>query len=326
MTRPLRIQYEGAVYHVTCRGNERRAIFKDDADRKTFLDILRKSLDIHKVRLYSYVLMKNHFHMLVETPLGNLGEYMRHFNISYTGYYNRRHRRVGHLYQGRYKSIIVDRDEYLSELSQYIHLNPVRIRAKKNMPDEEKAEYLKNYRWSSLPGYLISRKQEPFVDYSLVLSEYGGNSTAGRRAYRKRILINIAEGLEVKDKIIGQSILGGDDFIEWIKETFIKGKKDRESPALRQLKQYRTRDEIMGVIEKETGKSFEKIKESKGSQRQIAMDMLYRTGGLKGTEIGELLGVDYSTVSQGRKRLREKMERDRKLRGLVHRIEEKLSF
>ncbi|MEE9523242.1 MAG: transposase [Thermodesulfovibrionales bacterium] len=326
MSRPLRIQYEGAVYHITCRGNERRDIFRDETDRKTFLDILAKSLHIYNVTLYSYALMKNHFHLLVETPRGNLGEFMRHFNITYTGYYNRIHRRAGHLYQGRYKSIVVDREEYLSKLSRYIHLNPIRIRAMKNRPDEEKAEYLKNYRWSSLTGYLSIRKKGPLVDYEMVLGEYGGDNTSGRRAYKKRIIQDIAEGLEIKDRVIGQSVLGGDEFIDWIKEKFIKGKKHRERPALRQIGRYRAREEIIKIIEKETGKSFEEIRKSRGSLRQIVMDLLYRIGGLKGAEIGGLLGVDYSTVSQGRKRLREKMERDRKMKALVNRVEKKLSI
>ncbi len=97
MARPLRIQYPGAVYHVTCRGNERKDIFKDDADRERFVRILSQAAEIYSIKLCSYVLMTNHFHLLLETPLANLSEFMRNFNITYTGYYNRRHKRVGHL-------------------------------------------------------------------------------------------------------------------------------------------------------------------------------------------------------------------------------------
>ena len=102
--RPLRIQYPGAYYHVTCRGNERRKIFLDAQDHKIFLEKLSRSLDIYNVSLLTYVCMQNHFHLLVTTPDGNLSEVMRHFNISYTSAFNRRHSRVGHLYQGRYKA------------------------------------------------------------------------------------------------------------------------------------------------------------------------------------------------------------------------------
>lgn len=326
MARPLRIQYPGAVYHVTCRGNERREIFRDDKDRKTFLEILSQSIEIYNIRLYSYILMSNHFHLLIETPLGNLGEFMRHFNITYTSYFNRRHKRVGHLYQGRYKSIVVDKDEYLSVLSRYIHLNPIRTKQVKGKAGEEKIEILMNYNWSSLPGYITKGIKEKIIDYEKVLDEYGGDNAKGRKAYEKRIKEDIAQGLEIRDKIIGQSIIGGEEFIEWIKEKFIKGERDRECPPLRDLQRYRAKEEIMRVITKETGKSFEEIKAEGRNLRQIAMDILYRIGSIKGVEIGKMFGVDYSTVSQGRKRLREKMQKDKKLRELVARIEQNLSI
>ncbi len=143
MARSLRIQYEGAVYHVSSRGNERKEIFKDEIDRKAFLDLLTDSLKTYSVILYCYVLMENHFHFLLETPLANLSEFMRRFNITYTSYYNRRHKRVGHLYQGRYKSILVDKESYLAVLSRYIRDSLA-----------EKRRYLKRYKWSSLLGYI----------------------------------------------------------------------------------------------------------------------------------------------------------------------------
>lgn len=326
MARPLRIQYPGAVYHVTSRGNERKKIFRDDKDRQTFLEILSQSIRIYNIKLYSYVLMGNHFHFLLETPLGNLGEFMRHFNITYTGYFNRRHKRVGHLYQGRYKSILVNKDEYLSILSRYIHLNPVRLKNMRKEPEIEKVEYLVNYRWSSLPGYIKRGKREEFIDYEMVLGEYGGDNARGRKIYKNRIYSDIKEGIEIKDKVIGQSILGGEEFVEWIKERFLKGRQDRESPSLRELKRYRAKEVIMKAIEKVTGKSLEEIKASKGRLRQIATDLLYRIGGLKGVEIGNLMGVDYSTVSQGRKRLRGKMQKDKSLREMVSKIERNLSI
>src|SRR5262250_1819125 len=121
MARALRILFADAHYHVTCRGNERKAIFRDDKDRSVFLDKLQTSLQTYGVRLHAYVLMNNHFHLMVETPKGNLSEFMRHFNISYTAAFNRRHHRVGHLYQGRYKAILIDKDSYLLELSVRFH-------------------------------------------------------------------------------------------------------------------------------------------------------------------------------------------------------------
>jgi putative transposase len=324
MARPLRIQYPSAVYHVTCRGNERKDVFKDDADRKRMLQILEQSIKIYTVKLYSYVLMNNHFHLLLETPLGNLAEFMRHFNITYTGYFNRRYGRVGHLYQGRYKSILVDKASYLTILSRYIHLNPLRSKAWAKEPFQEKIGYLTGYSWSSLPGYLDERKREPFIEYAMVLEEYGGETDNARKTYREAIRADVAEGLEIKDKILCQSILGGDEFIEWVKERFIKRQKGQEIPSVKEIQRYRSQESILKAIEGETGKGIHEIKEEKGLYRQMAMDLLYRIGGFKGREIGSMMGVGYAAVSQERKRLWEKAQRDKKLRVLMDRIERKL--
>lgn len=323
MARPLRIQYDGAVYHVTCRGNERREIFKDDSDRKRFLQILLKSLASYTVKLYSYVLMSNHFHLLLETPTGNLGEFMRHFNITYTGYYNRRHNRSGHLYQGRYKSILVDKDTYLSVLSRYIHLNPVRIKSMERMPNEEKLQYLMQYQWSSLPGFLNRRKKEWYIYYDMVLAEYGGDTDKARRGYRKRIAAELAEGIEIKESILGQSILGGEAFVDWVTDKYLKGEKDRERPSIKELHRHRSKDDILKAITKETGKSLDDIKRGKGLLRQITMELLYRIGAVKGAEIGRLMDVGYTSVSQERRRLHESMNRDKKIQSLMNRLESK---
>jgi REP element-mobilizing transposase RayT len=320
MARPLRLQYPDAVYHVTCRGNEQKDIFRDNGDRKLFLQYLSQSLSTYAVKLYSYVLMSNHFHLLLETPLGNLGEFMRQFNISYTGYFNRRHRRVGHLYQGRYKSILVDKDAYLSLLSRYIHLNPIRTRTLAKASPREKIQYLNHYSWSSLHGYLEKRNRDPFVEYGVVLGEYGGDTGRGRHGYQKALYGDIALGLEIKGKIIGQSLLGGEEFITWVSRTFLKGEQDRESPSLREIRKYRVKETVLNIIKGTTGKSIEEIREEKGAIRQVAMELLYRVGGLKGHEIGRLLGIGYTSVSQERRRLRERLRNDRNLQALFTRL------
>ena len=323
MARPLRIQYPGAVYHVSCRGNEKKNIFKDDGDRQRFLKILAQSLHIYTVKLHSYVLMTNHFHLLAETPLGNLAEFMRHFNIVYTGYFNRRHRRTGHLYQGRYKSVLVDKETYLTALSRYIHLNPVRIKAMEKGPLEDRIKELLSYRWSSLPGYLSSRKRERLVEYGLILSQYGGDTSRARKAYRKALYGDLTAGLAIKDKIVGQSILGGNEFIESIREKFLRGEIDRERPSLKEIHKYRTRNAVLRAIEQETGKKMEAVSQEKGGLRQIAMELLYRVSGLKGGEIGRMMGIGYTSVSQERRRLRVRLLVDRNLEALLKRIEQK---
>jgi REP element-mobilizing transposase RayT len=316
MARPLRIQYPDAVYHVTCRGNEKQNIFRDDSDRNRFLQLLNQSVNIYTVKLHSYVLMNNHFHLLVETPLANLSEFMRHFNIAYIGYFNRRHNRVGHLYQGRFKAIIVDKDTYLSVLSRYIHLNPVRIKALKKIEPKEKYRRLVRYPWSSLAGYLSKRKKQHFVEYKLVLADYGGDTDKARKSYRKTLIEEMTQGKDIHDQVIGQAVLGGEEFISWLKETFLSEEKDREAPAHRAIRRHRSQEEIVDVVVRKTGKTLEGIKKEKGPLRQVLMDLLHRQGGMTNAEIGLLFGLDYSSISQERKRLRQRLEKDRKLSSL----------
>jgi hypothetical protein len=270
--------------------------------------------------------MSNHFHLLLETPKANLSEFMRKFNITYTGYYNRRHNRVGHLYQGRYKSVLVDKNEYLSILSRYIHLNPIKIKAMMKLSDPEKNKYLIRYRWSSLPGFLSTRKKEWYIDYSMVLGEYGGDTYRGRKQYKKQIYAEIALESELKESMIGRSILGGEAFIAWVKDNYLEAAKDRERPAVGEIHRHRSKEEVLKLIQKETGKDIASIKVEKGDLRRIVMELLYRAGGLRGPQIGQIFGVDYATVSQERKRLYEKVNKDRKVRALLGRLEGILSI
>jgi len=325
MARPLRIQYPGAVYHITNRGNDKKPIFRDDADRTRFLEILAQSVDIYQVVVHSFVMMSNHYHLLVETPLGDLAEFMRHFNITYTSHFNRRHHRVGHLFQGRYKSVLVDKDTYLAAVSKYIHLNPVKIRQMATKPLSEKLAYLAGYQWSSLPGFLNLRKRYPFVEHGLTLAFFGGDTASGRKKHLAQLKGDLANGLPIKAQVIGQSILGSQTFIAWVKENFLEALKDREQPAARKVHSYIARDQIIAQIEAATGQSGDEILRNRGEVRQLAMDLLYRFGGMNNQEIGKLMGIDYSTVSQGRKRLPEKREKNKELAALQKKIEEALS-
>ena len=325
MVRPLRIQYPGAIYHVTSRGNERKAIFSDDEDRFRFIDILSQSVETYDIKLHGFVLMMNHFHLHLETPLGNLGEFMRHFNITYTSHFNRRHKRSGHLYQGRYKSVLVDRDAYMSQVSRYIHLNPVRVKAVREKDVKDQLNLLWKYKWSSLPGYLDPKARYDFIEYAYVLEEFGGDTRRGRAAYKKQLARDLVEDLSIKEKIVGQSVLGDESFTIWVKENYIEGAKDRECPAVAEVHSYATRSDILAVAGKILGITAGKEMLATGLERSILMDLLYRYAGLKNKQIGEFFGVDYSTVSQGRKRLRERKARNRYVRELGERIEQGLS-
>ena len=145
MARPLRIQYSGAFYHITSRGNERRDVFRSKADRERFLFYLATATERYHARIHVYCLMSNHYHLLLETPEGNLSQIMRHINGAYTTYFNTKRKRAGHLFQGRYKAILVEADEYATHLSRYIHLNPVRA-GMVSVPED--------YTWSSYHYYI----------------------------------------------------------------------------------------------------------------------------------------------------------------------------
>ncbi|UCG12638.1 MAG: transposase [Deltaproteobacteria bacterium] len=225
MARPLRIEFPGAWYHVTSRGNERKSIFADDQDRRRFLEILASTVETYRVQLHAYALMANHFHLLLVTSEANLGSFMQRLNTAYTVYFNRRHRRVGHFLQGRYKAILIDADSHLAEISRYVHLNPVRIKKYSRREIGFKKKVLSAYLWSSYPGYVSLTKRQPFMSHDTVVSVVGGkDDVRGRRAYRDFVLGGIAKDMNITywSEVRGQVVLGSDEFLEWIREKILR--------------------------------------------------------------------------------------------------------
>ena len=331
MSRPLRIQYPDAYYHVTCRGNEQREIFRNSEDRKVFFRLLARSLDVFEVRLLSYALMPNHFHLLVCTPKGNLSEFMRHFNISYTGSFNRKYHRSGHLYQGRYKAFLIDSDNYLLEVSRYIHLNPLRMKSKE--PLEQRWQDLLIADSTSLPGYLNSKHRQAFVHYTTILGYFGGDGRRASHDFKKFV----AEGMEKDipnplEKGKGSGIIGKEDFVEEIKQLFVKdrqGKKStRELPALRELDKSVPPDKLIDQYAQLVKLSREALttKGKQSTERAMLMELLHRFCNITQPEIGRLLGgIDYSAVSQARKRLHLKVQNEPEWEKKFNQIQGKLS-
>ena len=253
MARSIRIEYPGAWHHVTCRGNERKTIFRDDRDRYAFLDVLATSLKTFNVSLHGYVLMENHFHLILETHEANLGKLMQRFNTAYTVYYNRRHSRDGHLYQGRYKAILIDADEYLMEPSRYVHLNPVRIKKYSGIPVKEKEAVMGAYRWSSYRGYIRPRERQPFVVYDTILAMVGDHDPLKAPLYYKQfVLSGITDDMSESywGDIKGQFLKGTEAFAEQIYGTFMKRQGTTPSPSgtAYPLQRAITMDEIAGHV------------------------------------------------------------------------------
>ena len=159
----------------------------------------------------------------------------------------------------------------------------------------------------------------------MVLGEYGGDTDKARKEYKKRMYAEITDDTSITESIIGQGILGGEEFLAWVKENYIEGTRDRERPTVGEVHRNRTKAEIIHAVQQETGKDIEAVRTGKGDLRRIVMELLYRVGGLKGPEIGQLFGIDYGTVSQERKRLREKINKNKKIRVLMSRLERRLS-
>ena len=172
MARPLRIVYAGAFYHVTARGNENKSIFKNEKDYERFLSYIEAAVERYGAVVHAYCLMDNHYHLLIQTPRANLPEVMQYINGSYTTYVNTKRQRVGHLFQGRYKALLIEADTYAQELSRYIHLNPVRAGMVRKPED---------YPWSSYRYYAGKDKSPRWLTLKFILDYFEGRATDGQR-------------------------------------------------------------------------------------------------------------------------------------------------
>ncbi len=227
MARPLRIEFPGALYHVISRGNERRLIIRDDMDRERRLDWLRRTVEMFEWRLHAFVLLDTHDHLFVETPEANLSAGMHYYNSSYTGYFNRRHRRAGHLFQGRFKGHLVEEQGYFLEVSRYIHLNPVRARLVAR-PEA--------WRWGSCAGYVHKARELPWVTYSRVLGEFAKMASLARRRYGRFLRAGVEDPPSSPfEDAAGGLLLGSTEFVDRVRRMLGERREDQDVPQLRQL-------------------------------------------------------------------------------------------
>ncbi len=213
MARPLRIEYPGAFYHVINRGNAGEAIFKSDRDYAKFTEYLETTTARFAIRIHTYCLMTNHYHLLVETPEANLSQTIKWINVSYATYFNRKRHRRGHLFQGRYKAILVDADAYLKHLSRYIHLNPLRA----NMVKQHDA-----YPWSSYRAFIGKSPTPAWLETNWLLSLFGKQKKRAARSYQLFVEGTDWNSLENPGKgLVGGVVLGSTDFVNWVKSTLL---------------------------------------------------------------------------------------------------------
>ncbi len=215
MARPPRIDFPDALYHVTSRGNGRQAIFWSDEDRQRFVGQLADGVRTAAIRLYAFAMLDNHFHLLLRTPRANLSRFMQRLNTSYALYARYKHRRPGHQFQGRFKAKVVEDEIYLRMLTRYIHLNPIKIAACRQLSPAARLRHLEAYVWSSYPGYVDAAKRWEFVCYEL-MSDYGRTPAEARRQYRAYVQACVREddGPLLAALAASRYAIGGSGFVE----------------------------------------------------------------------------------------------------------------
>ncbi len=303
MSRPLRIEVEGGFYHVMNRGLARMPIVRDDRDRKSFLGVLGEAADHFAVRAHAYSLLDNHYHLLLETPLGNLARFMRHLNGIYTQRFNRRHRRDGPLFRGRYKAILLDRDSYLLELVRYIHLNPVRAGIVFRPED---------HRWTSHAAYLGKGGGKPprWLETRLVLEMFA-RSPAKLASF---VAEGVPEGL--MQRFAGSNwpgLLGPERFVDRNRERIqkMRGKPIPEARRYAKRAAWKTiREEVCrryGIGEDELMRPRRK---ERARPREAAVYLARRCGQMSHREIGEALGMSPPAAATAFRRAGWKAQKD----------------
>jgi putative transposase len=321
MSRPLRIEWEGGFYHITARGNEKRPIFRIERDFLRFVGRFERIYERYGVVIHAYILMTNHYHLLLETPRANLSTALHDLNTAYTNYFNRRHDRVGHLFQGRYRSIVVEKDSYLLELSRYIHLNPVRA----GMVKRPEA-----YRWSSYPCYLSSGFCPEWLRREEILGQMDKSPVKGRRKYRQFV----EEGLNRKIRdplraVMGGIALGGETFWEEVRERVQGLQGGSEVPALREIHRKTEAGVIVEKVASFYGVPVDRITRLEHPLHhgtQVAMYLARKKTDLSLNDIAEIFGKrHYTAVSVAFRRVEAKRQRDQGFDREMSKIERELS-
>ncbi|MFC1896495.1 transposase, partial [Thermodesulfobacteriota bacterium] len=224
MARQLRIEFEGALYHILSRGNDRQNIFLSDDDHNAFLNILEEISDRFDIDIFAYVLMNNHYHLLLRTNMANLSKSMQWLGTAYTRRFNLKYFRSGHLFQGRFKSILVQNEAYLTQLSCYIHRNPLRAGVVNRLAD---------YRLSSYRAYAYRTKHPDWLNKELILSQFKGKEP--HKAYREKVQEYSDEETKIWENLRHGSIFGTKLYLDKIKAEYLKKESDPELPQLNRI-------------------------------------------------------------------------------------------
>jgi len=308
MARAWRIEYEGALYHVLSRGNEQGDIYRDAEDRLSFMDSLGEMSVRFDIDIFAYVLMNNHYHILLRTNRANLSRGMQWLGATYTRRFNNRHMRSGHLFQGRFKNIIVQNDAYLMQLSYYIHRNPLRAKMVKRLAD---------YKWSSYPAYAYGKSHPKWLNLNIILSQF--DSKDRHRYYREKVQRYAKEEKRLWEDFRYGLYLGTNEFVDRLKKTFLTD-AHVEIPQQTKLLKIGNPEVLLEKASRILGcnltnfKKSLRISEHDKYNRDLLIYLLWETGLYKNREIGDLFGLTYSSVSRRAAIVRNRIARDNKFK------------
>ena len=317
MARPLRINFEDAVYHIIARGNRKEKIFNDDEDKQIFQQKMSKTFLKYSLICYAYCLLDNHYHLFLKTPQANISRAMHYLNAGYANYFSAKYRLYGPLFQGRYKSILVDQDQYSLVLSSYIHLNPYRAKIK---------DWL-SYPASSLPDYLGKRK--PIIenlDTQFILKQFHPHLTHSHKLYLQYLQQNLNLKYP-KEEVYHGIALGQEDFIKRIEKYISSYGKDREIQVTHAVFQSTPEKIITLICNTFQVNSEELLAKRRGNiYRLLAIYLIKNHTSLSLKEIGKIFSMDYTAVSQTARRFEAKISKDKSLKKKVVQILEKLNI
>lgn len=332
MARPQRLLLEDGIYHVTLRGNERREIFRDDADRHRFLQVLGQSVETFRVRLYLYCLMAHHVHMVVQTPGANLSAFMHRFQTAYTVYFNRRHQRSGHLVQGRFGATLVQEEGYLLKLSRYVHLNPVFVKAARRRPVKDRLQLLTTYPWSSYRAYIGKTDRLDFVDCQPIWESVCEDPVHRLREYRRFVEAGIenVDAAFLEDQRASVLCVGSEAFRDTVREIYeqaLAGRAHKEDISHRRGGSRLSTEQILHAVAEAMGVSCPQCTRQRRSDwvRPVISRMLTRYGRLTQRQVAGVLGLrSGAAVSIQLRRIQEAIAKDPATRRQVETLERKL--
>ncbi len=341
MARSIRHNIEGGWYHITTRGIGRQRIFVDDRDREHFVELLAEVVDRYRVGLHAYVLMDNHYHLLIETPRANTSRAMQWLNLSYSVWHNVRHQRSGSLFQARFKSIPVENEgAWALAASVYLHLNPVRIQALGQGKSDRAAgragldspvpasvllkrlDGLRQHRWSSYPAYAGYAKKPAWLTCSAILERAGGRRDSGPTAYRRYLEEYVKQGTEegFLQKVTAALAIGSTRFVEGLRKRLpMMAGEQSNVMQWRRLLPFET---VKKGVETAKGEAWESFVNRRGdSGRDLALYYARRQGGFTLHELGDYTGCGTFAVSKALSRMRDRLPVDRSLQKTLRKLD-----